>query len=110
MRGRPVCGICMCPYGDDGDCACKKEGTTMTTLHEAAQQALEALGALLPMFEEWHEDFPDHVGDKEAPALNAARAAIESLRSALAQQGEPETWTDDGGWTFPVERQIIQTR
>ena len=39
--------------------------------------------------------------------------AIKALAIALAQQvaqQEPDTWTDDGGWTFPVERQIIQTR
>lgn len=42
----------------------------------AALALLEALQALLPMFAQWHEDFPDDVGHKEAPALAAARAAI----------------------------------
>lgn len=42
----------------------------------AASMTLVALQALIPMFESWHTDFPRDVGDKEAPALAAARAAI----------------------------------
>lgn len=42
----------------------------------AAPELLEALNALIPMFAEWHEEFPEHIGDKEYPALQQARAAI----------------------------------
>ena len=42
----------------------------------AAPDLLEVLSELIPMFEEWHTDFPDHVGDKELHALMLARAAI----------------------------------
>ena len=42
----------------------------------AAPDLLEALQSLLPMLDEWHDEFPDHVGDKEGPAIDAARAAI----------------------------------
>lgn len=37
---------------------------------------LAALQAVLPMLDQWHDEFPDHVGDKEGPAIKAARAAI----------------------------------
>lgn len=45
-------------------------------LIEAAPDLLEALTALIPMFAQWHEEFPEHIGDKEYPALQQARAAI----------------------------------
>lgn len=102
----------------------------MTTLHEAATKALEAL----EVAQQWESD-----GDPDKPfttAIEALKAALAQqpkftndlvefvadaltvdkdharalMSQALAQQGEPETWIDDGGWTFPVERQIIQTR
>jgi hypothetical protein len=46
------------------------------SLLAAAPDLLAALCALLPMVEEWHAEFPRDVGDKEAPAIAAARAAI----------------------------------
>lgn len=40
-------------------------------------QALSgSLAALLPMMESWREDYSYDVGDKEAPAMDAARAAL----------------------------------
>lgn len=42
----------------------------------AAPDLLAALEALLPMVAEWHAEFPRHIGDKEPPAIQAARAAI----------------------------------
>lgn len=42
----------------------------------AAPDLLSALEDLLPMFADWHKEFPDDVGDKEGTALDAARAAI----------------------------------
>lgn len=35
-----------------------------------------ALRTLLPMVEEWHAEFPRDVGDKEPPAIEAARAIL----------------------------------
>lgn len=47
------------------------------------QQALDALQTLHSMQSEWHADFPEHVGDKEAPAMQAARAAIAALSATM---------------------------
>ena len=47
------------------------------------QQALDALEALLSMQSEWHAAFPEHVGDKEAPAMQAASAAIAALSATM---------------------------
>lgn len=43
---------------------------------EVANDLLKALEAILPMLSDWHDEFPDHVGDKEGPAIKAASAAI----------------------------------
>ena len=50
----------------------------------AAPELLAALEVLLPMFADWHSEFPQHVGDKEAPALQNARAAIAKATGAAA--------------------------
>lgn len=42
----------------------------------AAPELLEALQTLLPMLDEWHEAYPESVGDKELPARRLAHAAI----------------------------------
>ncbi len=42
----------------------------------AAPELLDALESILPMLADWHDEFPDHVGDKEAPAVKAALTAI----------------------------------
>lgn len=39
---RAVCGICLCPYGDAGECACPK-GTTNTRTSERADAKLDKL-------------------------------------------------------------------
>ena len=65
----------------------------MSTQDKLAQ----ALRDLLPMFAEWHEEFPRDIGDKEGPALAAARdalAAHESAQPAPAQQA--------GDWRTPT--------
>jgi len=46
--------------------------------------------------------------DKPHRLLYDLIAAVRYYTAAPAAQ--PDTWTDDGGWTFPIERQIIQTR
>lgn len=43
-------------------------------------ELLEALETILPMLDQWHGEFPDHVGDKEGPAIQAARAAIRKAK------------------------------
>lgn len=47
------------------------------------QQALDALQTLHSMQSEWHAAFPEHVGDKEAPAMQAARTAIAALSATM---------------------------
>jgi len=63
------------------------------------QVLLEALKTLLPMVEEWHEEFPRDVGDKEAPAIKAARAAIAQAQAQPAVEREAQEadmfWSDD---------------
>jgi hypothetical protein len=59
----------------------------MTTLREAAQQALEALEMLAQ---------PTKT-NSETPRYRAHKAAITALRDALAQE-EPVAWTND--WLF----------
>ena len=46
-------------------------------------QALEALSTLVPMYKEWHDEFPEHVGDKEATAIQLANAAITAIQGVL---------------------------
>ena len=65
------------PYGVNSD------GTDLfanARLISAAPELLEALESLLPMLADWHDEFPDHVGDKEEPAIKAARAAISKAK------------------------------
>lgn len=50
---------------------------------------VEALQALIPMFEAWHEEFPDDVGHKEGPALAFAREAL-----ATFPQAAPSGWRE----------------
>ncbi len=47
------------------------------------QQALDALQTLHSMQAEWHAAFPEHVGDKEAPAMQAALSAIDALSATM---------------------------
>ncbi len=49
-------------------------------IRSAAPEMLEALESLLPMLADWHDEFPDHVGDKEGPAIKAAHAAISKAK------------------------------
>ncbi|MGY6271041.1 hypothetical protein ACXIUT_15220 [Achromobacter denitrificans] len=49
-------------------------------IRSAAPELLEALESILPMLADWHDEFPDHVGDKEAPAVKAALAAISKAK------------------------------
>lgn len=53
-------------------------------LIEAAPDLLAALKTLVPILEQWHEENPDDVGHKEAPALKAARAAIAKAEGGAA--------------------------
>lgn len=59
----------------------------MTTLHEAARQALEALSLAV----DWYV----HRGGKMDPDMDKHLAAIASLREALAQTQEPVAWKRD---------------
>jgi hypothetical protein len=56
---RSVCGICMCPYGDAGDCACKPKGEAMTK--EEALQAIKLLSALESWAFSLKERMPDYL-------------------------------------------------
>jgi hypothetical protein len=46
---RDVCGICWCPYGDDGKCAC--DPAPLIQEHKGASDALllECVGLLMQM-------------------------------------------------------------
>ena len=60
-------------------------GDAMTTLREAAQQALEALGSTLSAVDGYYYD----------AVVPPAEQALEALRAALAEpQGEPVAWRD----------------
>lgn len=61
----------------------------------------EVLGAPHPDWPEWCETFSER---------KAYQQGVADARAIAAQTAQQDTWTDDGGWTFPVERQIIQTR
>ncbi len=78
---RTVCGICWALYDDEGLCECPQvQEKHMTTLREAAQQALEAL-----------EDY--HNGSQKQDS----GAAITALRAALAEpEQEPVAWIEHG--------------
>ena len=45
-------------------------------LQDELDMLMDSLKELIPMFEEWHEEFPDYIGDKEGPALEKARSTI----------------------------------
>lgn len=53
------------------------------------QQALDALQTLHSTQAEWHAAFPEHVGDKEAPAMQAASSAIAALSASIGKVSEP---------------------
>jgi len=44
------------------------------------EQALEAFTETISMYLEWHKDFPEHVGDKEIPVVQLAKAAITAIQ------------------------------
>lgn len=62
--------------------------TDTAKLKELALAALEqlvgALEALLPMLKEWQDQFPEHTGDKEEPAMQEAEKALTAGRAAIA--------------------------
>jgi hypothetical protein len=49
-------------------------------LSESEAEFCSILESLIPMFAEWHQEFPEHVGDKEHGALLAARVAVAKAR------------------------------
>lgn len=49
---------------------------------DSAHDLLEALEGLKLILLQWHEDLPDHVGDKEGAYLAKASAAIAKARNA----------------------------
>lgn len=135
MRGRPVCGMCMCPYGDDGDCACKKEGTTMTT-QDTMRLALEWIEDAVVVLSRTSSAIQGGIGAEAEGVGGCSVSVVKALKAALSQQGEqrgsagglgnfdramsvsdavlnpfqgapaarPDTWTDDGGWEFSIEK------
>lgn len=64
------------------------EAMANARLIAAAPALLDALQALLPMVQEWHDEFPRDIGDKEAPAIEAARAAIANATSADKRESQ----------------------
>ena len=72
------------PYSgnESGDALSQMQANA--NLIAAAPCLLDALAKLLPMFAEWHSEFPQHVGDNEAPALQLARTAIAKATGAAS--------------------------
>ncbi|WP_041862712.1 hypothetical protein [Bordetella petrii] len=68
------------PHGKAGE----RTQEANARLIAAAPELLDALESLLPMLADWHDEFPDHVGDKEGPAIKAARAAIAKAKGERA--------------------------
>lgn len=58
-------------------------GKQFDAQRKVLEQALEALVLLKQMLNSWHEDMPDHIGDKELPALENASAAITAIQEQL---------------------------
>ena len=43
---RSICGVCMCPYGDSGECACEIKGNGMNNYAQATQEVRDAFNSL----------------------------------------------------------------
>jgi len=85
QAGKADVGICDVLNMDEGGSKGWYRGPVTEAnarLIAAAPDLLEALTALLPMVAEWHAEFPQHVGDKETPAIQSARAAIAKATEA----------------------------
>jgi hypothetical protein len=63
-----------------GGFACLTEQEANARLIAAAPDLLDALDVLKEILLQWHEDLPDHVGDKEPVALAKASKAIAKAR------------------------------
>ena len=63
--------------------------------------AIDALRSALAQQPKFTNDLVEFVADALTVDKDHARAL---MSQALSQQGEPETWIDDGGWEFPIEK------
>jgi hypothetical protein len=43
---RSICGVCLCPYGDSGECACEIKGNGMNNYAQATQEVRDAFNSL----------------------------------------------------------------
>lgn len=51
-------------------------GGRVTQPDRSNDELCQSVIKLIEILEDWHEEFPDHVGDKEMPAIEQARAAL----------------------------------
>lgn len=64
------------PYGSPSAEQQMSVAAELRRQHQAIVELRAALQSLLPILLQWHEEFPEYVGDKEAPAIAAARALL----------------------------------
>lgn len=72
---RSVCGICMCPYGDAGDCACKPKGENPMTKEEALR-IIKTLSALESWAFSTKNPLPDYLHDDLCMAVQILEAIV----------------------------------
>ena len=71
---RSICGVCLCPYWDSGECACEIKGNGMNNYAQATQEVRDAFNSL---------------------CRGRIEAAVKAEREACAKMFELY-WNDDG--------------
>ena len=67
---RDVCGICMCPYDDDGSCGCKQSNRENEMNKQEALQTIKLLSALESWSMSGGHRLPDYLHDDLQSALD----------------------------------------
>lgn len=74
---RDVCGICMCPYDDDGSCGCKNSSLAWTLLQENKK--------LQEVNQELLEALQEIVAAADGDGWNQLDASFKKARAAIAK-------------------------
>lgn len=94
---RSVCGICFCPYGDDGECACPATGRQVAageTRYEARQEMNDKTKQALELALEYLRDNQHYIADNERHAYVMEYNAFVERLEALAEQPAQQEQTD----------------